>query len=67
MTTPIVDTELLQQGDAAASYWLTSGLYKVWGDYSREAYLVGIVDNAAGLGGFAVCLVAWELGLWRGN
>ena len=50
-----------------ASYWLTSGLYKVWGDYSREAYLVGIVDNAAGLGGFAVCLVAWELGLWRGN
>ena len=29
----------------------------------REAYLVGLVDDAAGLGG----LVARELGLWKGN
>ena len=33
------------------------------GDYLQEAYLVGLVDNAAGLGGLAVSLAARELGL----
>ena len=38
------------------SYWLASRSYKVQGDYSQEAYLVGLVDNAAGLGGLTVSL-----------
>ena len=29
----------------------------------QEAYLVGLIDDVAGLGGLAVSLVAWELGL----
>ena len=33
----------------------------------REAYLVGLVDDAAGLGGLAVSLAARELGLSKGN
>ena len=31
------------------------------------AYLVGLIDNVAGLGGLMVSLAAQELGLWRGN
>ena len=33
----------------------------------QEAYLVGLVDNAAGLGVPVVSLAARELGLWKGN
>ena len=33
----------------------------------QEAYLVGLIDDAAGLGGLAVSLTARELGLWKGN
>ena len=67
MTTPIVDTGLLQQGDTAASYWLMSRSYKVQGNYLQEAYLVGLIDDVAGLGGLAVSLAARELGLSKGN
>ena len=38
-------------GGAVASYWLVSQSYKVQGDYLQEVYLVGLVDDVAGLGG----------------
>ena len=47
--------------------WRPSRSYKVQGDYSLEVYLVGLVDDAAGLGGLAVSLAARELGLSKGN
>ena len=50
-----------------ASYGLTSQLYEVQGGFLQEAYLVGLVDDAAGNGGLAVSLTAWKLGLWKGN
>ena len=49
------------------SYWLASRLYEVQGDYLQETYLVGLLDDAAGLGGLAVSLTARELGLWKGS
>ena len=49
------------------SYWLASRSYEVQEDCSREVYLVGLVDDVAGLGGLAVSLMVWELGLWKGN